>query len=61
MGGSVKRFIRKYAMDSKYDSVVWEEELDLKGTDIISMKLLNVGESFQTLDPFIILERIEND
>jgi len=48
-------------MDSKYDSVVWEEELDLKGTDIISMKLLNVGESFQTLDPFIILERIEND
>tara|TARA_R110000744_G_C18857468_1_gene503505 strand:- start:282 stop:455 length:174 start_codon:yes stop_codon:yes gene_type:complete len=57
----MKRFIKKYAMDSKYDVVVWEEELHLKGTDIISMKLLKVGESLQTLDPFIILERIEND
>tara|TARA_R110002126_G_scaffold93585_3_gene221625 strand:- start:1469 stop:1642 length:174 start_codon:yes stop_codon:yes gene_type:complete len=57
----MKRFIRKYAIGSKYDTVVWEEELELKSTDIISMKLLKVGESLQTLDPFIILERIEND
>lgn len=57
-----KQFLRSLVHDPKYDKAVWEEELNLKGADVITMKLLKIGESFITdADPFIRIERIQND
>ena len=56
-----KQFLRSHVLCSTYDRVVWEEELNLNEADTISMKLLEIGESFITNDPFISIERVDND
>ena len=56
-----KQFLRRHVLNSTYDKVVWEEELNLNKADTISMKLLEIGESFITNDPFISIERVDND
>ena len=56
-----KQFLRRHVLNSTYDKVVWEEELNLNEADTISMKLLEIGESFITNDPFISIERVDND
>lgn len=55
-----KAYIFRNLIHSKYNRLVWEDELDTKlgGDDLEKALNLNVGEETRISDLFILIERV---